>query len=189
MTTFWLMVYEFMKLGLFAVGGGLVALPFLQNMALTYGWFDSAMLADMVAVSESTPGPIGINMATYVGFSMEGVVGGVAASVAMLTAPFIIAMVVFRVLDTFKENKYVKAAFYSIRPAVTALIAYAGVSLLGYALFSTAEPLTFENFLVLLKPAAVGLGVVLFALHMRFKKWHPAILIGMGALGGIVLGL
>ena len=103
---------EFLKVGFFTVGGGLASLPFLEDMAEKTGWFTTAQLADMIAISESTPGPIGINMATYVGFTTAGIGGAVLASLGFIVPALIIAGTVSRFLKKFSENKFVKGAFY-----------------------------------------------------------------------------
>ena len=120
--------YEFFKAGLFAVGGGMATIPFLMDMADTTDWFTRAQLADMVAVSESTPGPIGGNMATYVGFTTAGVPGALVATLGLVTPSVIIILLVARVLKQFRHNRFVEAGFYGLRPASAGLIGAAGLS-------------------------------------------------------------
>ena len=120
--------WEFFKTGLFAVGGGLATLPFLQDMAERTGWFTHAQLADMLAVSESTPGPIGVNMATYVGFTTGGVPGALVATLGLVTPSVIVILIVAAFLKAFRDSKWVSGAFYGLRPASTALVAAAGSS-------------------------------------------------------------
>ena len=93
---------EFFKTGLFAVGGGLATIPFLQDMAIKYGWFDLTTLSTMIAVSESTPGPIGINMATYVGYITLGPVGGIISTIALVTPSIIVILIIANMLEKFK---------------------------------------------------------------------------------------
>ena len=126
--------WEFFKTGLFAVGGGLATLPFLQDMADRTGWFTRAQLADMLAVSESTPGPIGVNMATYVGFTAGGVGGALIATLGLVTPSVIVILIVAAFLKAFRDSKWVSAAFYGLRPASTALVAAAGISVVLIAL-------------------------------------------------------
>ena len=118
--------WEFFKTGLFAIGGGMATLPFLYDMADKTGWFTRAQLADMIAVSESTPGPIGVNMATYVGFLTGGVPGAVTATVGLIAPSVIVILIVAAFLQAFRDSKYVAGAFYGLRPASTALITAAG---------------------------------------------------------------
>ena len=103
--------YEFFKTGLFAVGGGMATLPFLYDMADSTGWFTHGQLADMVAVSESTPGPIGVNMATYVGFTAGGIPGAVIATIGEVTPSIIVILIVAAMLTKFRNSKYVENAF------------------------------------------------------------------------------
>ena len=122
--------YEFFKTGLFAVGGGLATLPFLNEICQKYDWFTEQMLADMIAISESTPGPIGINMATYAGYQAAGVLGSVVATCSLVAPSIIIIVLIARFLSKFNEHPLVKSAFSGLRPAVTGLIAAAAVSVM-----------------------------------------------------------
>ena len=119
--------WEFFKTGLFAIGGGMATLPFLYDMADKTGWFTRAQLADMIAVSESTPGPIGVNMATYVGFLTGGVPGAVTATIGLIAPSVIVILIVAAFLQAFRDSKYVAGAFYGLRPASTALITAARI--------------------------------------------------------------
>ena len=112
----------------------MATLPFLYDMADKTHWFTSAQLADMIAVSESTPGPIGVNMATYVGFTTAGFWGGLIATLALVTPSIIVIMIISYFLKSFRENKYVDAAFYGLRPASTGLIAAAGMTVVSITL-------------------------------------------------------
>ena len=126
--------WEFFKTGLFAVGGGMATLPFLYDMSEKTGWFTASQLADMIAVSESTPGPIGVNMATYVGFTTAGVPGVLIATLGLVTPSVIIILLIARVMKQFRDNKYVDAAFYGLRPCSVGLIAAAGLLVVRLAL-------------------------------------------------------
>ena len=128
--------WEFFKIGLFAIGGGPATLPFLMDLTEKYDWFTMADLTNMVAVSESTPGPIGLNMATYAGFHAAGIPGGVTASMSLVLPSVIVIILVAKFLANFSENKTVKAVFFGIRPAVTALIASAVAGLFQVALMT-----------------------------------------------------
>lgn len=181
--------YEFFKAGLFAVGGGLATLPFLQNIADKTGWYTQAQLADMIAVSESTPGPIGVNMATYVGFTVGGVPGAVIATLGLITPSIIIILIMAAFLRAFRDNKYVEAAFYGIRPASTALIASAGMSVVMISLFYTQKYNEIGNLLQLFNLKGFALAAVILILT-RFvkptKKLHPIIFILASAAAGII---
>ena len=134
--------YEFFKTGLFAVGGGLATLPFLNDMADRTGWFTQAQLADMLAVSESTPGPIGVNMATYVGFTNAGPLGALVATVGLVTPSVVVILIIAAFLRAFRHNKYVNSAFYGLRPASTAMVAAAGLGVAQLTLLHTELPLS-----------------------------------------------
>ena len=181
--------WEFFKTGLFAVGGGLATLPFLTDMAEKTGWFTIAELTDMVAVSESTPGPIGVNMATYAGFKTAGISGAVIASLGLIAPSIIIILLVAMFLDAFRKNKYVDRAFYGIRAASSGLIASAAASLLVLCLIDRAA----YEFSGRLSDLIFWKGVLLFAviwvltnLVPKVKKWHPLVFIAFSAVIGIV---
>jgi len=182
--------WEFFKIGMFSVGGGMATLPFLYDMSDRLGWFSYEQISDMLAVSESTPGPIGINMATYTGFTTAGIPGSLAATLGMITPGIIIVLLIVSVLDRFRKNRYVEAAFYGLRPASTALIAAAGllvmkISLLNVPLYEQTGKL-FDIFNL----KAIILAAVLLVLTRWIKatkKLHPIIFIGISALAGILI--
>lgn len=109
--------WEFFKIGLFAVGGGMATIPFLYDLSDRTGWFTYTQLADMIAISESTPGPIGVNMATYVGYEMSGVLGSISTTLGFVAPSIIIIVIVSIFLQKFRDNRYVESAFYGLRPA------------------------------------------------------------------------
>ena len=179
--------WAFFKAGLFTVGGGLASLPFLYEISDKTGWYSYAQLADMIAISESTPGPIGINMATYVGFTSAGVLGSVVASIGFIVPPLIIASIVSRFLKKFSENRLVKGAFYGLRAVSVALVCSALVSVAEISLINV--PLFGETgaiFDLISIPGIILAGVCWFIL----KKWnpHPVFILGGSAVVGILLG-
>ena len=190
---------EFFRTGLFAVGGGMATLPFLYDMAERTHWFTAAQLADMIAVSESTPGPIGVNMATYVGYvtgmSQGGVpsalLGAVVATLGLITPSVIIILIVAAFLESFRKSRYVDAAFYGLRPASTGLIAAAGISVAVSNLFfpdALAQGLSFA----VVNWKGWVLAVVLWLLTNKVKKTkklHPIVFIGLSAVVGIVFSM
>ena len=181
--------WEFLKIGLFSVGGGMATLPFLYDLSDKMGWYTYAQLADMVAVSESTPGPVGINMATYVGYTVGGFGGAVLATLGVLVPGTVIVLIIAGMLAKFRGNKYVDAAFYGLRPASTGLIAAAGVSVIGVALLNTALYEETGRLLDLVSVKAVILAVVLWVLTnvvKPTKKLHPVVFIAASAVVGIV---
>lgn len=176
--------YEFFKTGLFAVGGGLATLPFLEDISQRTGWFTSAQLADMLAISESTPGPIGVNMATYVGFETAGILGSLCATVGLVMPSVIIIVLISKVLAKFRTNTYVEAAFYGLRPASVAMVASAGI---GVAM-TTLLNLTASGFAVLRWRELVLAAVILVLTNFvpKVKKFHPIVFIALAAAVGII---
>ena len=176
--------YEFFKTGIFAVGGGLATLPFLEDISQRTGWFTSAQLADMLAISESTPGPIGVNMATYVGFETAGILGSLCATVGLVMPSVIIIVLVSKVLEKFRTNTYVEAAFYGLRPASVAMVASAGI---GVAM-TTLLNLTASGFAVLRWRELVLAAVILVLTNFvpKVKKFHPIVFIALAAAVGII---
>ena len=181
--------WEFFKTGLFAVGGGMATLPFMYDISDKTGWFTHSMLADMVAVSESTPGPIGVNMATDVGFVTGGVPGAVIATVGLVTPSVIVILLIARVLKAFRENQYVDAGFYGLRPCSIGLIAAAGVLVIKLALFNTELYASTGAIADLFNVKALILAAVLLAATRCIKKLkglHPIVFILASAVIGIV---
>lgn len=179
--------FEFFKTGLFAVGGGLATLPFLQNISVRTGWFTQAQLSDMIAVSESTPGPMGVNMATYVGFTTAGLPGSICATLGLVTPSIIIILLIALSLKAFRDNKYVDSAFYGLRPASTGLIAASGLSVLLMALWNNEGSAIVD--------CIQWKGIVLFAILLVLTRWckptkklHPIFFILGSAVVGIVFG-
>ncbi len=180
--------WEFFKTGMFAVGGGMATVPFLYAMAESTGWFDGGQLADMIAVSESTPGPIGVNMATYVGFTTGGIPGAVVATLGLVTPEILIILVIARVLKQFRQSRDVDAAFYGLRPCSLGLIAAAGMLLVRIALFNVDLFRATGSILDLLRGKELLLAAVLLVLTRwvkPMKKLHPIVFILASALAGI----
>ncbi|MBQ3499010.1 MAG: chromate transporter [Clostridia bacterium] len=190
--------FEFFKTGLLAVGGGLATLPFLSEMANKYpDWFTHAELADMIAVSESTPGPIGVNMATYVGFRVMGdygfgwsILGSVLATVSLVLPSLIIIVAIAKMMNKYMENKFVQWAFGGLRPAVTGLIAAAGWSVIELTLLDLTNFDITRFWDAINIPAVIIFAVVLFlAMFKKTKKLHPIVFIGACAVLGVILKL
>ena len=196
--------YEFFKTGLFAVGGGMATIPFLYNMADATGWFTRMDVDNMIAVGESTPGPIGVNMATYVGYltgMSEGglpfaLLGAVVATLGLITPSIIIILIIASFLKSFRNNRYVESAFYGLRPASTGLIAAAGLSVAMANLFYM-ESAAISKWSDIFNPALVNwkawaLAAVLWVLTNRVKqtkKLHPIMFILAAAAVGVVWGM
>ena len=180
------LILEFMKTGLFSVGGGLATLPFLYEMSDKTGWFSHADIADMIAVSESTPGAIGINMSTYAGFRTAGVLGGVLASMGLAAPSIIITLIIARFLHRFRENRLVEGAFYGLRPASIAMITAAGLNVAKVALVNLSAYAQSGSLADLFTWKAIALGVLIF-IGQRKLKWSPVIFIAISAVVGIAL--
>ena len=184
--------WEFFQIGLFSIGGGLATLPFLYNLGARTGWFTAEQVADMLAVSESTPGPIGVNMATYVGFTTAGIAGSVIATVGLVAPSIVIIILVAAAMNAFRNNRYVDAAFYTLRPASTALITAAGWSVVMLVLINTelfkstgilADLFRWRNLILF---AVIW---VMTNLIKPLKKLHPIVFIAFAAVCGIVFRL
>ncbi len=178
--------WEFFKIGLFAVGGGMATLPFLQELSQRTGWFTTAFITDMVAISESTPGPIGINMATYVGFNVGGLLGGFFATLGEITPAIIIVTVVSHFLEKFRQNPMVEGAFYGMRPAVTGLIAAAGWDVLKVCLLDAETYAVTHSITDLIDPVKLIYFAVIFFAIRKFNR-HPVLYIAISAVVGILL--
>ena len=189
--------WEFFKAGLFAIGGGMATIPFLYDISDKTGWFTHTELANMIAVAESTPGPIGVNMATYVGFTsgaqggslLMGVLGAITATVGLVTPSLIVILIVAAILRSFRSNRYVESAFYGLRPASTGLVTAAGISVILSNLIvigGEATHIVTVNWKGILLAAVIW---VLTNVVRQTKKWHPILFIGASAVIGIVFQL
>lgn len=181
--------FEFFCIGLFAVGGGLATIPFLTELAKNTGWFTLDQLTNMIAVSESTPGPLGVNMASYVGYTTAGVAGSVVATLGLIAPCIVIILIITAFLKKFRENSYVKGVFYGLRPASTGLIAAAGWSVVCLSLISIHP--NNENaipYAVDFSWKCIALAAVVFAVthFKKTKKLHPVVWIALSAVAGIL---
>ena len=189
--------WEFCKTGLFAIGGGMATVPFLREIADKTGWFTAGQLADMIAVSESTPGPLGVNMATYVGYTVGssqlgspwmGIVGAVVATLGLIFPSIVIVLCISFFLKRFRTSTPVDAALYGLRPASVALISAAGVEIVLFAILQVdsiyqigAAQLSWKSVLL---AAGVYAGTNLIP---KLRKLHPIWFILLSAIVGVVL--
>ncbi|MEG1755258.1 MAG: chromate transporter [Clostridia bacterium] len=187
--TYLLLFWEFFKAGLFAIGGGLATLPFILKMMDHYpSWFGTLSLADIVAIAESTPGPIGVNAATFAGYSAGGIGGGILASFAVVLPSFITVTLIAGALKKYRENKFVNDAFDGLRPAVTGLIAAAGYSVLKIALIR--GDLANGFFQAIDWRCLILLAVLFTATQIKkLSNLHPIVYIFLGAAAGLLLSL
>lgn len=177
---------RFFLVGLFSIGGGLATLPFLTQMGEATGWFGAADISNMVAISESTPGPLGVNMATYVGYHLSGVPGGIVAVVGLITPSVIIILIISKVLMKFRDSKYVNNAFYALRAASVGLIAAACLAVAKVAMFKSEVFAETESFFAAVDYKSIILCVLLFICIKLFKKVHPIVFIAIAAVVGII---
>ena len=178
--------YVFFKTGLFSIGGGMATIPFLQHMGEVTGWFTNQDLTTMIAVSESTPGPLGVNMATYVGFETAGLPGALVATLGVVTPGLIIILIIAAFLEKFRDNRSVEAVFSGLRPASTALIVSAGLTV-AISIFFVAGALPADGLAAVRWPT-VALAVTAFVAMTwtPLKKLHPVVYIAAAAVVGIV---
>lgn len=193
----WKLFWEFFKTGLFAIGGGMATVPFLQDISAKTGWFTSADLANMIAVSESTPGPMGVNMATYVGYTVGsqqlggtgmGVVGAVVATLGLISPSIVVILIVAYFLKRFRDSKLVDSVLYGLRPASVALISAAGVEIVLFAVLRVESIWRIAD--ASLSWKAVVLALAVFAgtnLIPRLKKIHPIWFVAASAVAGVLL--
>lgn len=187
--TYLLLFLEFLQTGLFSVGGGYATLPFLQKIMERYpDWFGSLQLADIAAIAETTPGPVGVNAATFAGYSAAGVPGALISTFALVLPSFIIVSLIARALEKYRGNKLVGDLFSGLRPAVTGLIAAAAWSVIHAALMTGAiadgiwQAIDWKN---------VVLFFVFFGLMMlkKLKNVHPVFFFLAGGTAGALMGL
>lgn len=176
---------EFFKVGLFALGGGLAALPFLQDLIEKYGWMTAQELLNMIAVSESTPGAIGINTATFIGYNTAGIAGGITATVGLAAPSIIIITIIAHYFKKFNQHPLVESAFSGIRPAVAGLIASAAFELARGGIFNLDNLELNDNLIKLFDYKSLILLIIIFAAVRKFKK-HPIIYIITAAVIGII---
>ena len=183
--TLLMLMLAFARTGLFSVGGGLATLPFLYEMSDTSGWFSHTDIADMIAVSESTPGAIGINMSTYAGFRTAGVPGGILATLSLALPSVIVILIIAKFLEKSRSNRLVDGAFYGLRPASIAMITAAGINVVKVTLVNLPAFEASGAVRDLFVWKAILLGVLIF-LGQRKLKWHPAVFIAISAAVGII---
>lgn len=196
MMTFLKLFWEFFKTGLFAIGGGMATVPFLQDISAKTGWYTSGQLADMIAVSESTPGPLGVNMGTYVGYTTGfgvggvggGLLGAVIATLGLITPSVVIIMIVAYFLKKFRESKLVDATLYGLRPASVALISTAGINIVLIALLRVDSIYDIAKAQLSWKTLLLAAVILVLTRYVpKLKKLHPIWFIALSAVVGVVL--
>jgi chromate transporter len=175
----------FLKVGCFAFGGAYGAIPLIRDVVMSYGWLSDEMLTYMIAVSESTPGPIMVNLATYVGSSQAGFLGAVVATLAVVLPSFLIILLVTALLKTALKNKYVQAVLRGLKPCVIGIVLATGVYMVLGNCFGTISALKINLRAVIV---TVILVTSMFGYkHFKKKKLSPILLITLSAVVGIVV--
>lgn len=171
---YWQLLWVYLKIGVFGFGGGYAMLSLIQHEVVDkYGWLTSQEFTDIVAISQMTPGPIGINSATYIGYTATGSVwGSVIATIAVCLPSFFLVLLISYFYEKFKSNKYVAAAFCGLRPMTVGLIAAAGLSLMNH-----------ENFIDW-KSILIFIGA--FILTWKYKI-HPILMICLAGIAGLLI--
>ncbi len=196
--TFLLLIWDFLKTGAFAIGGGLATIPFLKEISKTRNWFTLQELMDFIAISESTPGPIGINMATYAGFKaisneynsgLIGIFGAIIAPLSLVVPSVIAVLFVAKFYEKFKTNKYIAASFAGVRASTAGLICGAMGSVFVTMLWNADDWKDTHDVLMAINKVEAIAFVLFTFLIFKFKKLHPVVFIAAGAVIGIVFKL
>ncbi|MDR0503853.1 MAG: chromate transporter [Treponema sp.] len=175
---------EFFKTGLFAAGGGLATLPFLFKMADKYEWLNHETVGNFLAIAQSSPGPIGVNMAVLCGFRAAGITGGIIAAAGIVSPAIIVIIILSVIMKSFKENKIAVSVFSGLRPASLGLLASAFFLALKLALYVKDAPFWHNS----LRVREGVILLIIFAAILKLKG-HPVIYIAIGAAVGILLRL
>jgi len=175
----------FLKVGCFAFGGAYGAIPLIRDVVLSYGWLNDESLTYMIAVSESTPGPIMVNLATYIGSSQAGFLGAVIATLAVVLPSFLIILLVTAFLKTALKNKYVQAVLRGLKPCVIGIVLATGIYMvLGNCLGSlSAIKVNMQAIII----TAILVASMLGYKHITKKKPSPILLIVISAAAGIIV--
>lgn len=180
LTLFW----TFFKIGLFTFGGGYAMIPLIQNAVSANGWIDDETFINFIAISEATPGPLAVNMATYIGSTVGGIFGAVCATLGVVLPSFIIIIIIAKCYAAFKQSKIMSGIMTGLRPAVVGMIAS--------ALLSVGQTVFFPNIISLsaIPTYAFLTSLIIFVLMtvLEFKKLHPILIIALSATLGIIFG-
>lgn len=188
MKLYFLLYFEFFKIGLFSLGGGYATLPFLYHMSEQYHWFSSVELTQMLAISSITPGPVGLNVATYAGFKTAGIIGSIIATSAIMMPSYFMVVMISKMLKKFRNNFFVESALYALRPATAAMIGAVSIRLFkDCAIRSMAfNSFSFAKITSFLDIKAIVLIICLFIFSFYYKK-DPLIFLLIGAVAGIIM--
>ncbi len=181
---FLLLCFEFAKIGLFSFGGGYATLPFLYHMSEIYNWFSLNELSQMLAISSITPGPVGLNVATFAGFKTAGFLGSLCATMSIMLPSFIFVVIISKMLKKFKDSPILTSVMYALRPATAAMLAAVAFRLFFESVvkFHSLSDFYFKNIDI----KALLLLFVLFIISLKIKK-DPLIFLALGAIAGLLL--
>ena len=175
----------FLKVGCFAFGGAYGAIPLIRDVVMSYGWLNDEMLTYMIAVSESTPGPIMVNLATYIGSSQAGFLGAVIATLAVVLPSFLIILLVTALLKTALKNKYVQAVLRGLKPCVIGIVLATGIYMVLSNCFGAISALKVNVHAIIL--TAILVASMFGYKHFAKKKLSPILLIIISAAAGMVI--
>ena len=179
------LLFGFLKVGLFAFGGAYGASPLIRDIVLSYGWIEEEMLTYMIAVSESTPGPIMVNLATYVGSSQAGFLGALTATTAVVLPSFIIILLIVVLLKKLLKNPYVQAVLRGLKPCIIGIILATGIFMILRHSFGSIRELSVNTTAIFM--TAVLAAVYFGSGKILKKKLSPIGLIGISAAAGIIV--
>ncbi len=178
------LLWTFLKIGAFTFGGGYAMLPLMQEEVMTHGWMDARSLIDFIAVSEISPGPFAVNIATYVGAETGGIAGSFCATLGVVLPSFIIILIIAKCFEKFKKSKIIKGCMSGLKPAVVGLIGAAAIS----AALTVFAPKGLRLSVLCDLSFYATVTVFLISVVLSFKKVHPILIICISALLGIVFG-
>lgn len=186
MHNIFVLAFEYFKIGTVAIGGGYTVIPFLYYLVEKYKWFNVSEITQMIAISNLTPGPIGINMATFVGIKVGGNIGAALTTIAFLIPSMIIVCSLSKFLKNNKENKYINSIMYGLRPAAVALIGVAGLKIMNTTCFNLHAFKISHNIWDFISLKSLILLAVFSIIGLKLKK-NPMILIAIAILVGLVV--
>ncbi len=174
----------FFKIGALTFGGGYAMIPLIEAEVISHGWLELSELIDFIAVSESTPGPFAINIATFIGSHQAGILGSVCATLGVVAPSFVIILIVANFYERFKKSKAVSGCMSGLRPAVVGMIASAVLSVAAEVFM----PLGFDVTIFASSELYISLGIFAVSVFLAFKKLHPIFIVCFSAAAGIASG-
>jgi len=185
---YFILFYQFFKIGLFSFGGAYATIPFLYDLSNRFGWFSHEDIVNMLAISQSIPGPIGINLASFSGFQAAGLIGGIIAPIGLITPAIIMISFISKFLNKFCDNPTVNAILWGLRPAACAMIAYAMFIIMKVALFNLPKFHLTGQIQDIFKVPAIVILIILVIVDKKCPL-HPAWKIILAGTLGILIQL